>query len=252
VAPNFAWWEAFPTVLWRIGGRYALFAGLAFLLFYVWKRSAWSSNKIQPRFPGKNDLRREVFYSSLTILIFAAVVTVVMFHPQVRAWTQLMDLPNQRGWLYYFLIFPVLLFLHDAYFYWAHRLMHLPWLYKRVHRVHHQSTNPSPWAAYSFHPWEALVEVGILPLFVMGLPLHKSHVVLFFLFMIVYNVYGHLGYELYPASFLKSKWGSWVNTSRHHNLHHARFQGNYGLYFLIWDRWMGTLKTAPETPVSKP
>ncbi|NBW42885.1 MAG: hypothetical protein EBR29_03555, partial [Sphingobacteriia bacterium] len=49
----------------------------------------------------------------------------------------------------------------------------------------------------------------------------------------------------------KSKWGSWVNTSRHHNLHHARFQGNYGLYFLIWDRWMGTLKTVPEATASK-
>ena len=27
-----------------------------------------------------------------------------------------------------------------------------------------------------------------------------------------------------------------------HNLHHKRFDGNYGLYFLIWDRWMGTVR----------
>jgi sterol desaturase/sphingolipid hydroxylase (fatty acid hydroxylase superfamily) len=153
--PNFAWWEAFPTVLWRIGGRYTLFAGFAFLLFYVWKRSAWFSRKIQPRFPGSKDLKREVFYSFLTILIFAAVVTAVMFHPSIRPWTRLMDSPDQRGWIYYFAVFPILLFLHDTYFYWAHRMMHLPWFYKKVHRVHHQSTNPSPWAAYAFHPWEA-------------------------------------------------------------------------------------------------
>ncbi|MEI7983754.1 MAG: sterol desaturase, partial [Bacteroidota bacterium] len=27
-----------------------------------------------------------------------------------------------------------------------HRLIHHPLLFKRVHLVHHQSTNPSPWA----------------------------------------------------------------------------------------------------------
>lgn len=34
---------------------------------------------------------------------------------------------------------------------------------------------------------------------------------------------------------------------------HARFQGNYGLYFLVWDRWMGTLKEVswPETKAQK-
>lgn len=24
-------------------------------------------------------------------------------------------------------------------------------------------------------------------------------------------------------------------------MHHQYFTGNYGLYFLFWDRWMGTL-----------
>lgn len=27
------------------------------------------------------------------------------------------------------------------------------------------------------------------------------------------------------------------------NTHHQFFNGNYGLYFLWWDRWMGTLRT---------
>jgi sterol desaturase/sphingolipid hydroxylase (fatty acid hydroxylase superfamily) len=28
----------------------------------------------------------------------------------------------------------------------------------------------------------------------------------------------------------------------YHNLHHERFNGNYGLYFTFWDRLMGTLR----------
>jgi lathosterol oxidase len=36
--------------------------------------------------------------------------------------------------------------------------------------------------------------------------------------------------------------GKWINTSVNHNQHHQFFKGNYGLYFLWWDRWMGTLR----------
>jgi Delta7-sterol 5-desaturase len=53
------------------------------------------------------------------------------------------------------------------------------------------------------------------------------------------NLKSHLGYELYPA---------WVNrgplkflvTSTHHNMHHSKFQGNYGLHFRFWDKLCGT------------
>ena len=60
--------------------------------------------------------------------------------------------------------------------------------------------------------------------------------------MIVYNVYGHLGYELYPKGFAKNALGKWINTSVSHNQHHQYFKGNYGLYFTFWDRMMGTLR----------
>ncbi len=33
-----------------------------------------------------------------------------------------------------------------------------------------------------------------------------------------------------------------MNTSVAHNLHHQYFNGNYGLYFSIWDRVTGTLR----------
>jgi lathosterol oxidase len=55
-------------------------------------------------------------------------------------------------------------------------------------------------------------------------------------------VYGHLGYELYPCGFSKHWFGRWINTSVNHNLHHKHFSGNYGFYFLFWDRWMGTIR----------
>jgi len=144
--------------------------------------------------------------------------------------------------LWFWLAFPCMFIIHDAYFYWMHRVMHHPKLFKLFHVVHHKSTNPSPWAAYAFQPTEAIVEAGIFVVFVFIMPIMFWHLFFFFLFMIVYNVYGHLGYELYPKGFSKHWFGKWINTSVNHNQHHQYFKGNYGLYFLWWDRWMGTLR----------
>ena len=167
----------------------------------------------------------------------------MLYLPDIRPHTTLYREIAERGWGYYFGLFPVLFVIHDTYFYFIHRLMHLPFFYRHVHKVHHRSTNPSPWAAYSFHPLEALLEFGILPLFLFTLPIHRTHVLLFFLVMIAYNVYGHLGFELYPRRFSQSRVGRWINTSVNHNQHHQYFTGNYSLYFLFWDRWLGTLRS---------
>jgi len=54
------------------------------------------------------------------------------------------------------------------------------------------------------------------------------------------NVYGHLGYEIAPKWFRRTWLFEIMNTSVHHNLHHSKFIGNYGLYFRFWDRLMKT------------
>jgi sterol desaturase/sphingolipid hydroxylase (fatty acid hydroxylase superfamily) len=108
--------------------------------------------------------------------------------------------------------------------------------------VHHKSTNPSPWTAYAFHPYEAVLEAIFIYIIVLLLPYHILTLVTFLIFMMCYNVYGHLGYELYPKNFHKTAFGKWMNTAVTHNQHHKNFNGNYGLYFLFWDRIMGTVR----------
>jgi len=119
--------------------------------------------------------------------------------------------------------------------------MHGKSVYRVIHRVHHLSTNPSPWAAMAFHPIESIIEGSVIALIAFLFPVHPLAIGIFLLLMMMYNVYGHLGYELYPKGFSSSWLGKWINTSVNHNMHHQTIQGNYGLYFLWWDRWMGTL-----------
>ena len=226
----------------KIGTRYFLVAGIAFLLFYLLFKRTNRYKKIQSRFPGIKDYTREILFSITTILIFAFVPLFVLHDPAVSSYTQFYKKISQHGWPYFFLAFPLMFIIHDTYFYWTHRLMHHKKLFRLFHLVHHHSTNPSPWAAYAFHPLEALVEAGIFIVFLLIMPVHPLHLLIFFFLMIVYNVYGHLGFELYPNGFNKSLIGRWINTSVNHNQHHQYFRGNYGLYFTFWDRLMGTLR----------
>jgi sterol desaturase/sphingolipid hydroxylase (fatty acid hydroxylase superfamily) len=234
-------WNKFVWLLLDNADKYFLIAGPVFLIFYVLLKKKISYKKIQQSFPKKRDYWREIFFSTLSIIIFSFPPLFILYSDSLRPLTTYYTDISRYGWAYAILAFPLMLLMHDAYFYWAHRLMHRPLLFKAFHLTHHKSTNPSPWAAYAFHPLEAIVESLIFVIFLFTIPVHAIHLTLFFIFSLVYNVYGHLGFELYPKGFNRHWLGKWMNTSTCHNQHHQYFKGNYGLYFTIWDRLMGTL-----------
>lgn len=230
------WIEEVGGIVWD----YFKFASGAFLIFYVLLKKPMWFRKVQKKMPKLTDYGRDIMYSMISVTIFATMALLVFY--VMRDYTQIYNDFYEYGWAYYIFTWALMFFLHDTYFYWVHRLMHHPKIFKHVHLVHHKSTNPSPWTAYAFHPVEAVLEVAILPIIAFSFPTHIGAIGLFFLFQIAYNVYGHLGFELYPAGFHKTWIGRYINTSVAHNLHHDKFHGNFGLYFLFWDRWMGTLR----------
>jgi lathosterol oxidase len=234
-------WDLYFRVLQHAGGRYLMAASVAFIIFYVLLRRTVFYKKIQLKLPANKDILREIGFSITTIFI-AGFILVFLHDPAIAPYTTRYKSVDTYGWFYYFALFPILFLIHDAYFYFTHRLMHHKSVFRFVHLVHHRSTNPSPWAAYAFHPLEAVVEQGILIVFYFTVPIHVTHLGIFFLISIIYNVYGHLGYELYPRGFSKTRVGKWINTSISHNQHHQHFKGNYGLYFLFWDRLFGTIR----------
>lgn len=218
--------------------RYFLLAGIPFLIFYVLFPKLFGSSKIQATSAKRKDFLREILHSFQTSFILVAVALLVLETPLVQ-YTQF-----YRGDAYPSWWVPVsvvlALILHDTYFYWMHRTLHHPSLYKKFHLVHHQSTNPSPWASYSFHAGEAVLEAMIAPLILFLIPFNAWALLAFTMTSFMINVYGHLGYEIAPKWLRTSPLFKVINTSVHHNLHHSKFQGNYGLYFRFWDKLMGT------------
>ncbi len=232
--------SSFPHTYYKIGIRYLLAAGIAFVLFYLLFKNRLPFKKIQSKFPKSSDYRRDLMYSLITVAIFTVIA-----HLSFRTFKDFnllfYDWEAKPMWYWVLTVIPIFV-IHDFYFYWAHRAMHHPSLFKSVHKTHHLSTNPSPWTAYAFHPIEAVIETLIIPILVFTVPTHPLVIVLFMIFQIIYNVYGHLGYELFPRGFHKTKIGKYINTSVAHNQHHKKFHGNYGLYTLVWDRMFGTIR----------
>jgi len=219
--------------------RYLLFAGLLYLLFYVWKKRTYLVKKIQTKFPERADLLREIGYSLSSMFIFALVGTS-MFVLRTHGYTKIYTDFGEHSLLYFFFSVIVFIIAHDTYFYWMHRFMHWKKIYKYVHKVHHLSTNPTPWAAFAFHPLEALLEIGILPIMIFAIPLHPFAILVWVLYQTGMNVLGHLGFEVFPKGFTRHTITQLSNTSTHHNMHHRFVNCNYGLYFNVWDKWMGT------------
>lgn len=218
---------------------YVLMASAAWLFFYVAFQAAFRPRRISRRAPTARQVGREIAHSLRSITIFGLVTLAVVIAAR-SGWTRLYYRVSDYGWTWFALSIGLMVVMHDTYFYWTHRLMHHRRLYRLFHRTHHLSTSPTPWAAYAFSPAEALVQAGIGPLIVFTLPVYPTAFAAFMVWQITFNVLGHCGYEILPRWFLRSRAGWVLNTVTHHALHHEKFRANFGLYFNVWDRLMGT------------
>lgn len=220
-------------------GRYFVFAGLAYLIFYYLFKDYFYKDRIQDYFGKRKDFIREVLYSLQTTLIISGFALLISFTPlknYIHIYTNMSDYPL----VWTPLSFILAIFIQDAYLYWTHRMMHHPRLFKSMHITHHKSIRPSPWTTLSFDFLEAFVQALLAPILIFIFPVHIYVITLTVILNIAYSTYAHLGYEIMPKSFRKTIFFRWFNTSVYHNMHHQKFNYNYGLYFRFWDKWMGT------------
>jgi len=125
--------------------------------------------------------------------------------------------------------------LQSSHFYFVHRLLHWPPLYKKVHRLHHRNINIGPWSGMAMHPVEQVLYVSsVLVHFVI-----PSHPVIFLVHLYTRCLgpaFSHAGFEkLLVKDRSVTDLGDF-----HHQLHHRFFECNYGTPTTPWDRWFGT------------
>ncbi len=187
--------------------------------------------QLDPRELPAGQLRRELHWSGISILIFGCGLVVpwgllqlgwAQFAVEPATWRVLAEIALLFVW-------------NELHFYISHRLLHTPWL-RRFHATHHRSHIATPFSIYAFHPVEALMlgSVPLLPMLVHDF----SFIALASLpvMSIALNSLGHSNYEFSRTAPARG----WLDASRRHHLHHACYHGNYGFLLSVFDRLLGT------------
>lgn len=104
---------------------------------------------------------------------------------------------------------------------------------------HHSFHDPSCFAAFAIHPFEALLTFWQIMLFTIPVlnlwgPVHLSSLVL----LAIMNLYLHCGYAV---GWLEKALPRFLfNTSRFHNVHHEVTRAHFGEILFLWDWLCGT------------
>lgn len=217
-----------------ISGRYFLVAGMFYAVCYLWFPEKYRHRKLSDRAYSKNQFKKEIKYSLLSSVIFTFTGAIALLLWQYNLTKVYIDFHSYPLW-YLPLSLLIYMLLQETYYYWSHRWMHIPKVFRIVHKVHHDSKIASPFTAFSFHPLEALIQAVFLPILILFIPIHLYILIFLLVIMSLSSVMNHLDIELYPARW-KNNVSKWIIGATHHSLHHKYYKFNFGLYFTFWDR----------------
>lgn len=149
----------------------------------------------------KDNLRslvKQVLLNQLLALVFGLGLMVVR-HGHMHVQTRLPTLSHFVGqWTAFILVREVL-------FYYSHRMLHHPSLYRHIHKRHHEWQTPIALTAIYCHPFEHIVG-NLLPV-LAGPALLNSHILVnhvWMLWVIMLTLNDHSGYHFpfcFPPTF---------------------------------------------------
>ena len=222
-----------------ITGRYFLAAGVFYFVFHKWLRDQWKHRKLGKKEYSNQQFKREIAWSIISAICFSFTGTFLLLLWQkgyTKIYTDINDHP--LWWLPVSLVISLL--IDETYYYWVHRWMHRPAIFKRIHKIHHQSTISSPWTSFAFHPVEGMLLSLPLVFTLLFIPVHAGVILLQLTIMTISSIINHLDIEIYPEKIRNHSLGKLLIGASHHALHHKQYKYNFGLYFTFWDKWKKT------------
>ena len=218
---------------WSFLLAYGLSLVVLMVLYFALKNNRsqssknWSWNRFLPEF----------FWSSFTWIVMGSLFVGSVVQDLSLGIFNIYEDRNSFGFLYYLFSFILIIALHDTFFYWTHRLLHIPWVYQKIHSQHHQSKTPTALSAYNFSIGEGFLHFMFLPLVLLFFPFHIDVVLFFLYFHSIYNLVIHSGINVVSGN---NMFISLLAANNHHDIHHEKNRGNFGLYFNFWDKIMNT------------
>lgn len=158
---------------------------------------------------------------------------VLMFWAMANGYAPMLTWAANPIWfIALFFLIPV---WESFYFYWIHRFLHIPVVYKHVHALHHRNINVGPWSGLSMHPIEQLIFLGsVLVHWVVAA--HPIHILFHLQYYALTAATTHTGFEgLVVKDDNRLALGTF-----HHQMHHRYFECNYGSLEIPWDKVFGS------------
>ena len=184
----------------------------------------------------KGTIRNQISFILLTPLLY--YVLSYFGHLEIQG--------PRPSWLTIFYQLILFILAEDAIFFWTHYLLHTPWLYQRIHKQHHIYKQPTGVVSVLSDPIESLQ--NHLSIWIMPALLKEKHMFTLCIWIAIrvyQTVNAHSGYNLPYVS--TQYWVPWIMSGAlGHDFHHQHGKWNYGSFFNIWDRLMGTHRLSTE------
>jgi sterol desaturase/sphingolipid hydroxylase (fatty acid hydroxylase superfamily) len=211
---------------------------VANIIYYAMSKSGkferWRVNKDTKRYPSTSLMTRTIVEEVIGHLITTPAFVYLMYPLWQRCGMSMSrELPSPLKVAGQFLLG---IFVNDSLFFWIHRALHTPWLYKHIHKKHHDYRVSVGIAAEYAHPLEEVVANALPTLASTFLvPTHALVIAAWMAFRVDETVVAHCGLEV------PHPWNHpLLQVTRRHDYHHSQNVDSYGSMFCLWDRALGT------------
>jgi len=196
------------------------------------------------KFTFKNQLYDNMFWSLTSGVFFWTAFEALMLWSMANNHIPVMNWREQPVlFVLWFLLTPLWISFH---FYWIHRLLHWPPLYKLAHALHHRNTNVGPWSGLSMHPIEHVLFFSSI-LIHWFIAAHPIHILFHMQHQALTAATSHAGFD---ALLVNDKKALALGTF-HHQMHHRYFECNYGNLEVPWDKFFGSFHDGTESSHSQ-
>ncbi len=210
-----------------------LLNGMLFLLsivIHIYFEKTSCNKPLQNSLPPLS--KSDILSSIITILCNSLVMFI-----GVTLWKKEWILIHPTGNIIH-VILEVFLFIiiMDFLMYVFHYVAHSPYLYRLMHRKHHEHISTNFLSLFVIHPLESLGFGLMMIVLLMCYNFSLLGVTLYIMINLIWGTAGHLNREFFPArSELMG-----IGTTQFHNKHHLSENKNFGFYTNIWDRIFNT------------
>lgn len=217
-----------------------LFYG-AFQMHFYWLRRQDKSFKYNGNWPEtdsdaflfRSQMKENLFWTFVSGVPIMTAYEVLILWTFSNGYIPWLSFSENPFWLLGLgLLIPL---IHEVHFYLIHRLIHVPVLYRWIHKLHHNSVNPAPFSSLSMHPVEHILYFsGVLIHFILP---SNPILAMYHLYFAGYGaVVGHIGFD----KVVVDDETAIPTHAYNHYLHHKYFEVNYSEGLAALDKVFGT------------